>query len=205
MSGPPDGNTAGAPCSGRPRPAASRAEYDRLRVAPDEAIIQRLDDLVPEALRAGAWEVCTRKRWYFGNQSVGLGEPGFWKMDLEDDPAVDAVWRAGKARCEGLVGGELQVLRQYANGHTYGLGGQAHSDDPGPGHYTFLYCPMPEWRPEWGGETVFHHENGEIAVAFLPRPGRVVFFDSRILHSGRAPSRAYGGLRVTIAFKLVRL
>lgn len=31
---------------------------------------------------------------------------------------------------------------------------------------------------------------------------RAVLFDSRIPHYGRAPSRAFAGLRVTIAFKL---
>jgi SM-20-related protein len=170
----------------------------------DEAIIQLLDGLVPGELRARAWDATSEKRWYFGNQSIGQGEPGFWKMDLDGDPAVDAVFAAARARCEELARGSLSVLRQYGNGHTYGLGGQAHADDPRPGHFTLLYYPMPEWNPGWGGETVFHHPDGEIALAVLPRPGRAVFFDSRILHAARAPSRSYGGLRVTIAYKLVR-
>jgi len=168
----------------------------------EEAILHLLDGLVPDALRARAWEAVSAKRWYFGNQSVGPDDPGFWKMDLDGDPAIDAVFAAARSRCEELSGGPLAVIRQYANGHTYGLGGQAHADDPRPGHFTFLYYPMPEWNPDWGGETVFHHQGGEIALAVLPRPGRAVFFDGRILHAGRAPSRSFGGLRVTVAFKL---
>ena len=113
-----------------------------------------------------------------------------------------ARWAAARARCEELTGAPLRVIRQYANGHTYGLGGRTHVDDTQPGHYTLLYYPMPTWAPAWGGETVFHRTNGEIALAVLPKPNRAVLFDSRIPHEGRAPSRDYGGLRVTLAFKL---
>jgi len=171
-------------------------------MASSEAIIQVLDESVPGVLRFAAWEAVCAKRWYFGNQSNGPEDPAFWKMDLEEVPAITAVYDAVRARCEELARGPLVVLRQYANGHTYGLGGQAHADDARPGHYTCLYYPMPDWNPDWGGETVFHHQAGDIALAVLPKPGRAVFFDSRILHSGRAPSRAFGGLRVTVAFKL---
>jgi hypothetical protein len=143
-----------------------------------------------------------QQRWYFGNASVGAGEPGFWKMDLDGDPSIDALWSAIRGRCEERTGTSLRVMRQYANGHTYGLGGRTHADDTRPGHYTLLYYPMPEWQPAWGGETVFHRTNGEIALAVLPKHNRAVLFDARIPHEGRAPSRDYGGLRVTLAFKL---
>ncbi|HVU02849.1 MAG TPA: 2OG-Fe(II) oxygenase [Polyangiaceae bacterium] len=168
----------------------------------DTAILQLFETLVDDALRARVHEACSEKRWYFGNYSVGAADPGFWKMDLDGVPAIDALWTASRERCEALSNGPLAVVRQYANGHTYGLGGQAHADDPRPGHFTLLYYPMPEWDPAWGGETVFHHATGEIALSVLPKPGRAVFFDSRILHAGRAPQRSYGGLRVTVALKL---
>ena len=171
-------------------------------MAGEEAVIQLLDGVVSDDERALAWDAVSEKRWYFGNQSNAAGEPGFWKMDLDHHPAIDGLWRAAKPRCEEIVKSPLTVLRQYANGHTYGLGGQAHADDPRPGHFTLLYYPMPDWNPGWGGETVYHHQNGEIALSVLPKPGRAVLFDSRILHAGRAPNRSYGGLRVTIAFKL---
>jgi hypothetical protein len=61
---------------------------------------------------------------------------------------------------------------------------------------------MLEWNPTWGGETVFHQANGDILASLLPQPNRSVLFDSRIPHAGRASNRSYGGLRVTLAFKL---
>ncbi|HEY5375113.1 MAG TPA: 2OG-Fe(II) oxygenase [Polyangiaceae bacterium] len=167
-----------------------------------EAIIQILDDAFSDELCQRALDAVAQKRWYFGNSSVGAAEPAFWKMDFERDATIDALWSAIRERCEALAAVPLRVLRQYANGHTYGLGGRPHVDDSRPGHYTLLYYPMAAWEPAWGGETVFHRSNGEIALAVLPKPNRAVLFDARIPHEGRAPSRDYGGLRVTLAFKL---
>jgi 2OG-Fe(II) oxygenase superfamily len=171
-------------------------------VSSRQAIIHVLDDLVAPALCERVVQVVQRDRWYFGHSSVGGGEPGFWKMELGGDQDVDALWVAARPRCEALAGRTLRVIRQYANGHTFGLGGRTHVDDTASDHYTLLYYPMASWEPAWGGETVFHRSNGEIVLAVLPKPNRAVFFDARIPHEGRAPSRDYGGLRVTLAFKL---
>lgn len=169
---------------------------------PKQALIQVWDGMFSVELCARAALVVQQPRWYFGHSSLGAAEPAFWKMDLDGDPDIDALWGDARARCEELTGASLRVLRQYANGHTYGLGGRTHADAAAPGHFTLLYYPMEEWLPAWGGETVFHRSNGEIALAVLPKPNRAVLFDARIPHEGRAPSRDYGGLRVTLAFKL---
>ena len=168
----------------------------------DEPLFQVIDDLVPPALHASAWEVCQGKGWYFGHASMpGEGTP-FWKLDLDGVPAIDALWAHARPRCEAMVGRPLRVIRQYANGHTYGLGGRPHFDDSQPGTFTLLYYPMPEWPEAWEGETVYYDEHQEVAAAIRLRPNRAVLFDSRILHAGRPPSRACPALRVTIAFKL---
>ncbi len=65
-----------------------------------------------------------------------------------------------RERCEEITGSRLLVIRQYANGHTYGLGGRTHVDDHRPGSYTLLYYPMTEWLEEWEGETVFYDSQG---------------------------------------------
>ncbi len=169
---------------------------------PSPTLIEVLEDIGSEALRAEAWAAVSQKRWFFGNKSVGKGEPAFWKMDLNGDAATNALWLAEKSRCEALAQSPLTVLRQYANGHTFGLGGLPHQDAVMPGFFTLLYYPMLKWDPQWAGQTTFHDPSGEIIRAVLPKPGRAVLFDSRILHAGHAPARAFGGLRVTIAWKL---
>ena len=165
-------------------------------------IIQFIPRLAPEGLHREIWRECLEKRWYFGNQSTDDGGLPFWKMDLDGCEPITRLWQHAKEQCEKLSGGALRVVRQYANGHTFGQGGRAHRDDARAGCYTLLYYPMPEWLPEWEGETMFIDERGEVIAALRPEPNRAVFFDSRIPHYGRAPARVYAGLRVTIAFKL---
>ena len=170
-----------------------------------EPLLQVIDGLVPETLHSAACTVCMGNTWYFGNRSTDAHSVPFWKMDLDGVAAFDAVWDSVRSQCEALVGGPLRVVRQYANGHTYGQGGRPHWDDNRPGTFTLLYYPMTEWQDHWEGETVFHDARGEVMQAVRPRPNRGVLFDSRIPHAGRAPSRSCPALRVTVAFKLERI
>jgi len=172
-----------------------------LEVRQTGPLLEILDDLVPAELHAAAWKRCAGAGWYFGHGSNAGDGSAFWKMDLESDPAFDAIWESARERCEALAGTRLRVRRQYANGHTYGLGGRPHQDD---GQFTLLYYPNPEWKDGWDGETVFYDPSGEISFAVRLRPNRFVFFDASTLHAGRAPSRACPVLRVTVAYKLER-
>ncbi|MBS1830243.1 MAG: hypothetical protein JST93_33385 [Acidobacteria bacterium] len=170
--------------------------------APITPVLEVLDDIVPKDLHDAAWQAVQQPRWFFGHGSNTGGWSRFWKMDLEDESAYSQIWELARPRCEQLAGGRLEVIRVYANGHTYGLGGEAHRDDPRDGTFTLLYYPNPEWKDGWDGETVYYDEAGEVALAVRLRPNRAVFFDSRILHVGRAPSRQCTALRVTVAYKL---
>ncbi len=164
-------------------------------------LLEILDGVVPAQLHAAAWARCAGAGWYYGHGSNTGDGSAFWKMDLESDPDFNAIWEHARPRCEELAGTSLRVRRQYANGHTYGLGGRPHQDD---GEFTLLYYPNPEWKDGWDGETVFYDRSGEILRAVRPRPNRCVFFDAGTLHAGRAPSRACPALRVTVAYKLER-
>ena len=168
----------------------------------ENAIFQRLDDFAPPELHLQVWEATQSDNWLFGNYSNEAMAIPFWKMELEGVPAIDALWQHAKPRCEEFVDRRLNVVRQYANGHTYGQGGQIHTDDVEAGTYTLIYYPMPIWESIWDGETIYQDANGEVAAVVMPQPNRAVFFDSRIPHAGRAPSRQFAGLRVTVAFKL---
>jgi len=167
-----------------------------------EPLIEIIEDLAPLHLHAAAWATCSGKNWYFGHGSNDGGFSRFWKMDLDGDGAFNAIWEHVRPRCEAMAGIPLRVIRQYANGHTYGLGGEPHLDDNRPGTFTLLYYPNPEWKDVWNGETVFYDQAGELALSVRLRPNRAIFFDSRILHAGRSPSRAFTGLRVSVAYKL---
>ncbi len=167
-----------------------------------EPLLEVIEDLALPHLHAAAWATCRDGGWRFGHGSNAGEARYFWTLDLNGDAAFDAIWQQARAKCERLAGARLRVIRQYANGHTYGLGGSPHVDDDRPGTYTLLYYPMAEWKADWDGETCFYDGKGEIAFAVQARPNRAVFFDSRIPHNGRAPSRSCPALRVTVAYKL---
>jgi SM-20-related protein len=167
-------------------------------------VIEVIDNLAPQALHVAAWATCSGKGWYFGHATRDSDEARFWRMDLQEDEAFEAIWQHARPRCEALAGGPLRVIRVYANGHTYGLGGSVHADDSRPGTFTLLYYVNPEWKQEWQGDTVYYDSDGEIALAVHVRPNRGVFFDSRIPHEGRPPARSCHDLRVTVAWKLER-
>ena len=93
------------------------------------------------------------------------------------------------------------LVRCYANAHTFGIDGQPHTDSRSPGNYTTIVYVNPVWKPEWAGETVFINDLGDIAHAVLPKPGRIVQFDGRILHAARGLSRICPAMRVTLMFK----
>jgi AraC-like DNA-binding protein len=123
-------------------------------------------------------------------------------MDLDDDAVFTELWASMKNQCEQLVGAPLVVLRQYANGHTFGQGGSIHTDDRREGCFTLLYYPMAQWEPAWEGETAFY-QNQQAFKTITPKPNRAVLFDARIPHVGRAPSRACTALCISMAYKLI--
>ena len=168
----------------------------------DQPFIKVIDDLVTEEMQMALFKATRSSNWYFGAFSNDRTAIPFWNMDLNGNEAADAIWQHSKARCELRIGSSLEVLRQYANGHTFGQGGRPHTDDSTPGTYTLLYYPMPQWHKDWDGGTVFQEKDGEVISTIQYKPNRAVLFDARILHYGRAPSRMFLGLRVTVAYKL---
>ena len=75
-----------------------------------------------------------------------------------------------------------------------------HVDASFPG-ITMLYYPNTQWDLSWGGETLFINAQKEIQVASIFKPNRAIFFDPRILHTGRAPTSAAKAYRYNIAYK----
>jgi hypothetical protein len=167
-------------------------------------VMQIMDQLAPPELHRAVWEACMAPRWSFGNRSIDVqSSRPFWKMDMDGVEAATRLFEHARASCETLAAAKLDVVRQYANGHTYGLGGQPHFDDVRPGTFTLLYYPVPVWKPEWEGETLFFTDKGHVGAGVAVAPNRAVFFDSRMSHSARAPSRDCPELRITVAYKLV--
>ncbi len=119
-----------------------------------------------------------------------LADEDFWKITL-------------KALQQLQLKDRWRVYRAYVNAGVYGDTMFSHYDSsPENQELTILWYIVPEWNIDWAGETLFYDNNDEIAFAAVPRPGRLVVFDSRIKHSGRPPSRICYHSRFTLALKL---
>ncbi len=158
--------------------------------------------------------------WTYGWQSNVQQSPfGHWNHDflktkrtnqddaehvlLENDAVapIRDLWLQLKADL--LMGHTL--VRCYANAHTYGVDGAPHTDSRTAGNYTTICYVNPVWKPEWAVETVFINDLGDIAHAVLPKPGRIVQFDGRMVHAARGLSRICPAMRVTLMFKTTAL
>lgn len=124
---------------------------------------------------------------------------------LSRHPEVEKLWKI----INFAVGGSRGLLRAYINGYTYGTDGYAHRDDEivnvihgrhSVAETAIVYLNK-EWDINWCGETVIFDEDKEIAASVLPKYGRVLVFDSHMLHAARPLSRVCGELRLILAIK----
>lgn len=171
------------------------------------AAIEVFDGAVPPPLVQTLDQIVRMPIWTHGQKSTA-GDPfGFWAAVFADsEPALEkaspelyALWLCAKR----LLRGEHRIGLAYANGQTYGQAGEIHTDTEATGHKTVLYYCNGHWQPSWHGETLFYTpDRSEIIRAIVPKPGRIVIFDSNIPHAGRDPARVCPVMRVTVAFKL---
>lgn len=93
--------------------------------------------------------------------------------------------------------------RAYVNCSVYGDSYYLHRDcAPQEAHVTALYYANPDWRPDWGGETIYYNDEEDAELAISPRRGRLVIARGAVLHRGNVPARSCYEERYTLAYKL---
>lgn len=135
-----------------------------------------------------------------GNSTSGTKDPDkFWYTDLSHNEFFS------KILFEKIPNGPWTLERVYANGQTFGQNGKFHQDSQNHRCWTFiLYInPIdPDDMNEWGGQTEFETNSGRFSQ--IPEPNLGILFKSDIFHRGFGPSKKVSGLRITIAWKLVK-
>jgi SM-20-related protein len=89
----------------------------------------------------------------------------------------------------------------YCNAVSYGDVGFPHRDRDKSDGITVLLYVNDKWDPKWGGETIFFDDNEDPIYCVLPKPARLVVFDSYILHKFGVPARICYEARYTLALK----
>ena len=141
--------------------------------------------------------------WKFGHGSYPPGDRRrrypFWIYELKDNPYyTDYLLNIIKEKTQR----DYELYDVYANGHTFGTQGDFHVDWYDESERTFLYYANDNWRPEYLGKTIFDL-GGDEHYYYLPKGNSAVMFNGMIPHMSEGCSRAFTGLRVTIAWKLL--
>jgi hypothetical protein len=161
--------------------------------------------LTPTEVEIAA-SIISSKNWeYSGRSGMKSDKPSFWYMNLTDE---DFFTKIIFEKVTQVVGGDFELQRVYANGHTFALDGEFHVDDEREEAYTCILYLSPEITNESvndiGGYTLFK-TNENYVTGVLPIFNRAVIFKSNVLHCGLSPSRFSGVLRITVAFKLLKV
>jgi len=151
------------------------------------------------------------KRFYqasFTKNEIGRPDTAsfpHWSHELNiEDIENEDFWRLTlKSLAQTQIKSRWRVYRAYVNAGVYGDTMFSHTDTtPEKQEITVLWYIVPKWNIDWSGETLFYDKDDEIAFAAVPKPGRLVIFDSRIKHAGRPPSRICYHNRFTLALKM---
>jgi len=146
------------------------------------------------------FQYLSRPNWRYGHVSSGQNYkncPPFWSMSLVDDEFF-TVHLLNKIK--ELTGEDLIISSVYANGQTYGLGGQPHLDANDDKGRTFIYYANHGWDVRWNGKTTFMFKNGYHHE--MPSQNKAIYFPGIIKHFAEETSRTFGGLRMSVVWKL---
>ena len=118
--------------------------------------------------------------------------------------AADAFLRGLRQTVEMLFPNEqFTDQRAYVNCSVFGDAYHIHRDCAAhERHVTALYYANLEWKPDWGGETIYYNDEEDAEYAITPRPGRLVIARGALLHRGNVPARGRYEERYTLAYKL---
>ena len=95
----------------------------------------------------------------------------------------------------------LVPQRVIVNAYNHGDSSWLHRDSELQDHYTVILYLNNDWDWNWGGETIVITDGGDIIMSVFPTPGRVIAFDSRLLHGPRPVSREAPLPRLGVTFQ----
>ena len=87
------------------------------------------------------------------------------------------------------------------NCFSYSDSPRVHIDSHSDKGLTYLIYLNEYWDVNMGGETVFVSDDGEIIQSVTPKPGRLIKFQSNILHLGRPPVKHANTNRYSLVFQ----
>ena len=161
------------------------------------------DDFLTPVEMEKCLHIVQKPEWKFGHSSnTNSIDTPFWYMELIHNKFLkDKI----KEKIECMTKKKFNVVRLYANGHTYGQDGNFHQDDIHQDAYTFcLYCTevSMDMSELVGGHIEFVLPDSKHSINIQTIFNRGIFFPSHYFHRGTAFNRYVSDLRISIAWKL---
>lgn len=138
-------------------------------------------------------------KWKWGHKSNSTDTDSFWQLDKLEFDTFFNPYLLNKIK--ELTSDDLAIERIYMNGHTSGSHGNMHKDSELEQGRTFIIYCNSDWNIEWGGGTYF----AENDTVVNNKPYSAVYFNNNIEHFAMPLSKDFNGLRVTLAFKLLKI
>lgn len=88
-------------------------------------------------------------------------------------------------------------------GYTFPHSDSADTIDP-EHNISFLYYANSEWKPEWGGETIFYDNSMDPIYCIGVKPGRLVVFPGDLVHRAGVPDRSCHEHRFSFSIRFSR-
>jgi len=144
-------------------------------------------------------EIIDNSLWKYGHLSRPTSSHKFWMIpSLTSYPFFNSIFIK---KIEELTSNQFEIIRIYANGHTFGQEGDWHVDSKLENAWTFLYY-FNKGDSSTIGETYFKDEQDNITDIAKPTHNSGILFKSDLYHKGSSPKITFNDLRITIAFKL---
>ena len=156
------------------------------------------DNFLTEQDKEYIQSIIASPKWQWGHKSNQEGNC-FWKLDKLEFDTFFNPYLLNKIK--ELTGDDLAIERIYMNGHTSGGHGNMHKDSEFDLGRTFIIYCNSEWNIEWGGGTYF----AENDTVLNNKPYSAVYFQNNQEHFAMPISKDFNGLRVTLAFKLLKI
>lgn len=143
-----------------------------------------------------------------GNRPLFFGQRMFTRensLRISECNVPEVFWEALEHFCFRVYTEEkLELIAIDSNLQLQGMDGEWHTDvltQPDDGsNRTIMFYPMYEWFDDWGGQLEIQNDDGSID-SLLPKPGRFIYFDSKKLHRGLAPTIP-NKPRISIAYRM---
>ena len=171
--------------------------------------LKQIPQVFPEALLQEVSEYISTVPWKYGwasNKSIEFthwnhdftGAPIYNTLDVADQlpEPIARAWHYVKQQFLG----DQALLRCYVNSHTYGVEGYPHTDSKRDADHTLVVYMNPEWRRDWGGETMVY-DGYNIVHAELPKYNKGLVFPGAVTHQARSVTRICPAQRITLMFK----